>query len=154
MNIKSVVSKQYRDKINKAFIKAGDIVVPPEGWICTTRKALGISAAQLARRLGVTRSHISNTERNELKGSVTLKTLKGMAEGMECQLVYAIVPKRNVENILKARAREKAIVRIKEAQTHMALEDQALSEKQIKFEINRLTNEILKDPPHDFWNNE
>lgn len=154
MNIKSVVSKQYRDKIKKASVKAGDIVVPLEGWICTTRKALGISAAQLARRLGVTRSHISNTEKNELNGSVTLKTLKNMAEGMGCHLVYAIVPKRNVEDILKARAREKAVLLVKEAQNHMALEDQALSEKQVKFEIDRLTNEILKDPPPDLWSNE
>jgi predicted DNA-binding mobile mystery protein A len=152
--LKDIVNKQYRDKINKAVSKTVDIIVPPEGWICTARKALGISAVQLATRLGVSRDHISQTEKRELNGSVSLKTLQSMAEGMGCRLVYAIVPKRNVEDILKARARGKATLRVKEAQSHMALEDQAISEKQVKFEIDRLTKEILKDHPPDFWSDE
>ena len=152
--LKAIVSKQYRDKINKAASKTVDMVVPREGWICTARKALGISVAQLATRLGVTRDHISKTEKRELNGSVTLKTLKSMAEGMGCHFVYAIVPKRNLEGILKARAKEKATLRVKEAQDHMALENQALSEKLVKFEIDRLTKEILNDPPPDFWSDE
>jgi len=152
--LKHIVSKQYRDKINQASSKTVDIVVPPEGWIRTARKALGISAAQLAKRLGVTRGHISNTEKHEMNGTITLKTFQSMAEGMGCHFVYAIVPKRNLEGILKARAKEKATLRIKEAQDHMALENQALSEKLVKFEIDRLTKEILNDPPPDFWSDE
>ena len=154
MAVKSVISKQYRDKVNRAPTKASQIKLPPEGWLCTVRKALDMSAAQLARRLGVTRAQVSNTEKRELNGSVTLKTLQNMAEAMGCRLVYAIIPDGKVEDILAARAKEKAKRRVEESHKHMALESQALSENQIKFEIDRLQKEILQNPPADFWDDE
>ena len=154
MAIKSIISKQYRDKVNRAAIKANAIKWPTEGWLCTARKALGMSAAQLARRLGVTRAQVSNTEKGELQGSVTLKTLQNMAEAMGCRLVYAIVPEDKIEDILVARAKKKAKRRVEETHKHMVLEDQTLSANQIKFEIARLQKEILQDSPTDFWDSE
>ena len=154
MSIKAIVFKQYMDKVNRVAMKTRNIEFPPEGWLCTARKALGMSAAQLARRLGVTRAQVSNTEKGELNGSVTLKTLQSQAEAMGCRLVYAIVPPRKVEDILAARAKQKAKRRVVETGKHMALEVQALSEKQIKFEIDRLQNDILKNLPADFWDDE
>ena len=154
MVVKSIISKQYRDKVNQAAVKANAIIWPTEGWLCTARKALSMSAAQLARRLGVTRAQVSKTEKGELHGSVTLKTLQSMAKAMGCRFVYAIVPEGKVEDILAARAKEKARQRVEESHKHMALEDQTLSANQIKFEIARLQKEILQNPPADFWDNE
>ena len=37
---------------------------------------------------------------------------------------------------------------------HMALEQQALSKSQIESEIERLTEEILREQPGDLWNDE
>ena len=154
MSIKTIISQQYRNKVNRAERKANKIEFPREGWLSTARKAIGMSAAQVARRLGVTRAQVSNTEKGELNGSLTLKTLQSQAEAMGFRLVYAIIPERNLEDFLAERAREKAKRRVEETQKHMALEDQALSENQIKFEIDRLQNEILKDLPPDFWDDE
>ena len=155
MGVKTIISKHYKNMVNRAVEKAGDMELPPEGWLCTTRKALGMSAAQLARRLGVTRAHVSKTEKGELSGSVTLRTLRSMAEGMGCRLVYAIVPDGNtVEGLMVTRAREKARREVEEARKHMALEGQLLSEAQMNFEIDRLQQDILKNPPPDFWDEE
>jgi predicted DNA-binding mobile mystery protein A len=154
MSVKNIIVSQYQAKVNRAAAKARDIGLPPEGWLRTTRKALGMSAAQLARRLGVTRAHVSKTEKGELSSSVTLQTLQGMAEGLGCRLVYAIVPEHDVEEVLAVRAMEKAKRLVEETQKHMALEEQALSEQQRQFEIERLQQEILKDLPTDFWNDE
>ena len=154
MGIKSIISKQYRDKVNQAAVKANTIKLPTEGWLCTARKALGMSAAQLARRLGVTRAQVSKTEKGELQGSVTLKTLQNMAEAMGCRFVYAIVPKGKVEDILEVRAKKKAKQRVEETHKHMMLEAQTLSANQINFEVVRLQKEILQSPPADFWDNE
>lgn len=154
MGLKNVISKQYQEKVNAIATKIQDIRTPPEGWLCTARKALGMSAAQLARRRGVTRAYISNLEKSELNGSVTIKTLQSMAEAMGCRLVYAIVPENDVEKILAARAKKKALKMVEEATQHMALEGQALSEEQMAFEVERLQTELLKDMPANFWNDE
>ena len=154
MGVKNVISKQYQEKVNVVSPKMQGIRTPPEGWLCTARKALGMSAAQLARRLGVTRAHISNTEKSELNGRVTIKTLQSMAEAMGCRLVYAIVPEEDVEQILAARAKKKALKMVEEVNKQMALEEQALSEKQIAFEVKRLQMELLKELPGNFWNDE
>ena len=154
MGVKNVISKQYQEKVNVVSPKMQGIRTPPEGWLCTARKALGMSAAQLARRLGVTRAHISNTEKSELNGRVTIKTLQSMAEAMGCRLVYAIVPEEDVEKILAARAKKKALKMVEEVNKQMALEEQALSEEQIAFEVKRLQMELLKELPGNFWNDE
>ncbi len=154
MSIKKIISKQYQDKVNTAATKLRKVGTPLEGWLRTARKALGMSGAQLARRLGVTRAHVNNTEKGELNGSVTIKTLQKMAEAMGCRLVYAIIPEREVEKLLAARAKKKAMKMVEEVNKHMALEKQALSEKQVAFEIERLQREMLKNPPANFWNDE
>jgi predicted DNA-binding mobile mystery protein A len=154
MSVKNIISKQYQDKVNIAATKMRNVGTPLEGWLRTARKALGMSVAQLARRLGVTRAQVYNTEKGELNGSVTIKTLQNMAEAMRCRLVYAVVPEHDVEKILAARAKKKAMKMVEEANKHMALEEQALSEKQIAFEVERLQREMLKDLPINFWNDE
>ena len=154
MSIKNIIAKQYRVKVNQATSRLQEIVTPPEGWICTTRKSLAMSAAQLARRLGKSRALVSNTEKAELDGRVTLKTMQSMAEAMNCRFVYAIVPEDSVEAILSAQAKKQATQRVMEASKHMALEEQTLSHEQLEFEVERLTSEILRKPSRDFWDNE
>ncbi len=154
MSVKTITSKQYQDKVNTTATKLRKVDTPPEGWLRTVRKALGMSVAQLARRLRVTRAHVNKTEKGELSGSMTIKTLQNMAEAMGCRLVYAVVPEHDVEKILAARAKKKAMKIVEEATKHMALEEQALSEKQMAFEVERLQKEMLKDLPANFWNNE
>jgi len=152
--IKAVVLSQYRDKVNQAAMKLCGIPFPPEGWLCTVRKALGMSVVQLARRLGKTRALISHTEKAELNGSVTLRTMHKMAKAMECRFVYAIVPQHTIEDILEARAKEKAEKLVEESSKHMGLEQQLLSREQMIFEIKRLNREIIEDMQADFWNDE
>lgn len=152
MGIEAIVLKQYRDKVNQAFKQFGGCSTPlSEGWLKTVRKALGMSGAQLAKRLGVTKGRISQAESGELSGSVTLRTMQSMAEAMDCRFVYAVVPRKDVEAVIKDRAIQKAKAQVKAASMHMALEAQALSEEQLAYEIDRLASEIVKDMPSDLW---
>lgn len=152
MSVKLITTIQYREKLNQATLKFRGFTLPPEGWIRTARKALGMSAAQLARRLGKTRALVSNTEKAELNGGVTLRTMQSMAEAVNCRFIYAFVPKENAEALIKRRAREKAKRHVMKAAGHMALEQQTLSQNQIESEIERLTEEILRERPGDLWN--
>lgn len=152
MSIKNIVVAQYQKRVNSAASAAGNLAMPKEGWIRTVRKALGMSGAQLARRLGVTRAAISNTEKAELVGGVTLKNMQQMAEGLGCRFVYAIVPEKQLEDILDAQARKKALDIVNRTNKHMALESQSLSSEQIEYEIKRLQQDYLKEHFTDLWN--
>lgn len=160
MSLDKIVAQQYRDKVNQAVSQFGSLSMlpnhglPKEGWLRTVRTALGMSGTQLANRLGVTRARISKAEQDEPHGSVTLKTVQSMAEAMDCRFVYAIVPKQNVEDVIKERAIEKARAQVKAASIHMALEAQSLSKEQLEFEIERIAAQIIDKMPSDFWNDE
>jgi len=152
MSIKKIVTAQYQSLVDRAAVSARELSVPKEGWIRTVRKALGMSGAQLARRLGVTRALVSNTERAELSGGVTIKAMQQMARAMDCQFVYAIVPAGAIQGMINQRAREKALAIVERANKHMALEAQTLSKEQIEFEIRRIQQELVNDLPSDLWN--
>ena len=152
MGIGKIVAKQYKSKVNQA-VKQFDhfSMCPPEGWVKTVRKALGMSGPQLAQRLGVTKARVSRLEKDELTGSVSLKTMQASAEAMGCRFVYAIIPEMEVEEVIKQRAIEKAREQVKQVSVHMALEAQSLSKEQLEFEIERIATEIVENLPADFW---
>ncbi len=154
MGIDSVVAKQYRDKVNQAYTRFGDFSMPPNGWLRMVRNALGMSGTQLANRLGVTKARISKAEQDEQTGSVTLKTMQNMASAMDCRFVYAVVPENEIEEIIKKRAYQKAREQIKSASTQMALEAQALNDRQLAFAVDELASKIIEKMPSDLWNDE
>lgn len=137
------------------------INAPKIGWIKTLRIALSMSGASLARRLGLHRSIVSYLERAEQDGSITIKKLKEVAQAMDCELIYAIVPKPTVKNsnplindIINKQAQIKASKIVNSASTQMMLESQELTKSALKKEVERLTEQLLNDRPKDFWEKE
>jgi predicted DNA-binding mobile mystery protein A len=151
MSVKKIVLSQYQGIVDRAAESVKGLRVPSEGWIRTVRKSLGMSGAQLARRRSVTRGLVSNTEKAELEGAVTLKVMEQMAEALGCRFVYAIVPEKSVKDVIKLRASEKAKKITDYADKQMALEAQSLNQKQKDFEIERLTQEFIRDMPSNLW---
>jgi predicted DNA-binding mobile mystery protein A len=150
MSVKQVARQQYRRIVDDAASHA--VKMPSEGWLRTVRKALGLSGADLAKKMGVTRARIAQAEGAEFTGGITLKSMEAMAEAMGCRFVYAIVPPERIEDLIMAQARKKATAVVNIASQHMALESQALSEEKIAREIERLTREIAQAMPPDLWN--
>lgn len=156
VSLKNTVKKQYQAIVDEAATTSLQAVKQPqEGWIASTRKALGLSAAQLGRMVGNTRANISAAERSEQAERATLQTLKTMAEAMGCKLVYAIVPAQgSVDDLIRAQARKKAIALVKQAGTHMALEKQSLSDDKVEEEITRVMRELMEKQSSDLWSDE
>lgn len=153
MSVKDTARRQIIRKISEsAHNPASTLRTPPGGWIATVRKALGMSGAQLGKRLSLTRGRISQAELAETEGRVTLRTMQDMAEAMGCRFVYAIVPAGGeLSDVIEAQARRKATEIISRAATHMALEQQSLTLDQNRAEIDRLTRALVADPPSHFW---
>ena len=101
---------------------------PKRGWIRTIREMLGMSLSQLGIRSGLDPTTISRLESNEIKDSITLNTLKKLADSLECELVYALVPKTRFIDILGERAEKIIKGEAKRAEHTMALEDQGRGE--------------------------
>ena len=153
MTIRRQTRQQYQAKVAaaQAALEATALLRPPEGWIATVRKALGMSGAQLARRRGRTRARISQAERAEVKGGVTLKSMHEMAAAMGCKFVYAIVPEGTLEEIIEAQARRKAKAIVDTASAHMALEAQSLPDARHRAEIDAQTADLVQRQPADLW---
>ncbi len=155
MGIEAVVLKQYQNKVNQALKQFGGYTMPTsEGWLKTVRKALGMSGSQLAIRLGVTKGRVSQAESAELTGSATLKSMQSMAQAMDCRFVYAVIPEKEIESVIRDRAVLKAKEQIKAASTQMALEAQSLNDEQLTFAVDQLAAEIIEKMPSDLWNDE
>ena len=153
MSVKTVVRLKYQRLADSAASHSG-LRTPPEGWLRTVRKALGMSGAQLAKKMGVTRARVSQAEQAELSGGATLKSMHAAAEAMGCRFVYTVVPDKRIEDLIAAQARKKALALVGTASTHMALESQALPDAKIAQEAERLSHELAREIPPDFWSDQ
>ena len=79
---------------------------PEQGWARAIREALGMTKAQLARRMGVSVSTVAELERSEVRETITLASLHRVAKGLDCRVVYAIVPNGadSLESLVRIRA--------------------------------------------------
>jgi predicted DNA-binding mobile mystery protein A len=79
---------------------------PPKGWIRAIRQALGVSSGEMARRLGTSRQLPLQLEKGEGEDRITLKSLRAAANALDCDLVYAFVPRgESFEELCERRAR-------------------------------------------------
>ncbi len=126
--------------------------VLPRGWIHTIRTALGMSAAQVAKKLGVTRAAVYQLENREVSRSVSIRQLDRVAEALNCDVVYAIIPRESLEQSIRGRARDKAKERLRKANLSMGLEAEGVADEEFAAAVNAhssysdaLTNRKLWD---------
>jgi predicted DNA-binding mobile mystery protein A len=120
---------------------------PSKGWLRAIRNALGMTSAQLARRLGVSQPRIVELEQSEVSGKVTLNTLQRAAEALGCRLVYVLVPEKPLAETVRDRAELLAQRQQSDVEHTMRLEDQAVSSKTASRELReRLIEQLLRRP--------
>ncbi len=126
---------------------------PRVGWVKALREALSMSAEQLAHRLQLKRGRIAQLENAEIHDAVTLRTLREVAEAMECEFVYAIVPKdkSTLESIIEARAEQIAKERVARVAHSMSLEAQAVEATVLKDQEKELAKSLLEHLNKKFW---
>jgi len=114
------------DRVLKPYRAARKVPRPSKGWIRSIRQALGISSGELARRLGTSRQLPLQLEKGEAEDRITLKSLRAVANALDCDLVYALVPRAcSMQELIENRARAEAKDRVLGIEHSMALEDQA-----------------------------
>jgi len=126
---------------------------PKEGWVRTIRQTLHMSTQVLAKRLNVTQSTVVDLETREIEKGITLKKLEEAAEALGCTLVYALVPKKSFSTMIEEHEKEKAEYMVMHTQKTMLLEAQALSNDQIKQQIDLVLHNIKNESLKKLWKN-
>ena len=148
--IKQIILDQYRSKIDQ-LIDIKPISRPKEGWVRTLRKTLGMSSPQLATRLDVSKSQASQIERMEIEDRITLKQLRRVADALDCDLVYALVPRQSIDSMIRDRAKLKAEQLVSKTDMQMKLEAQQLSNEKLQEQVKFETERLVRDMPRDLW---
>jgi predicted DNA-binding mobile mystery protein A len=124
---------------------------PAKGWIRAIREALGMTGAQLARRLNTNKQRISRIEQDESRASLTLDTLYKVAAALDCTLIYGLVPKQSLEQTVRHQATRLAHRRIQRSNQMMRLEKQELGPEAKAQILQELVQEIVDQMPKALW---
>ena len=148
---KARLTTHSRSQLDERFRKLGPArryAPPVRGWIKAIREALGMSTAQLARRLRIKQPSLVQLEQSEAKGTIELRTLRRVAAALDCTLVYALVPNKPLEAMVRDRARAFGRSRREYVEHSMLLENQKVRAK----DIDARLDEILRETnPRLFW---
>ena len=124
---------------------------PPRGWVKAIREALGMTTAQLARRLGVAQSRAVTIEQAEARGTITLSSLEKAAQALDCRLVYVLVPRKPLEALVEDRAQALAKERLQSTAHNMALEDQSVEAEDESEQLKALTRRLIGEAGSKLW---
>lgn len=151
MRKKSLEIQQLNSKmLVVASIKK--ITPPPTGWIKAVRTALGMSLQQLGNKISITKQSLTDIERREKDGTITLKTLRDAANGLDMELVYGFVPKDgSLDALIDRKAKELATQIVLRTSNTMKLEDQGNSNKRIQKAIEERAASIKNEMPKILW---
>jgi len=116
---------------------------PRSGWVRAIRESLGMSAAAFARRLGMTPVGVRKLESAEASDAITLASLRKLAQALDCELQYALVPRNSLQQQVRDRAEMVAQERLRPIAHSMALEDQAVQGPQNKLQLEVAIKDLI-----------
>lgn len=149
MDMKALGRKHLERRL--APLRGLDFARPQRGWLRAMREALGMTTRQLAQRVSKVQSAVVDMEKSEARESISLASLRQAAEAIDCELVYAIVPKVPIDDMMRARAADVAAQQLARVSHTMALENQSLSRADQEAERKRLIDELLRGSPTRLW---
>jgi predicted DNA-binding mobile mystery protein A len=120
-------TRRAREALDSRLLPLGPAsrYAPPRlGWIRAVRDALGMSAADLGVRMGVSGASVRSLEEKETTGGIRLSSLRRAAEAMDCTLVYAFVPASGLEETVRRQAQRVLDEQLGRVHQTMALEEQ------------------------------
>ena len=124
---------------------------PRSGWVRAIRESLGMSAAAFARRLGMTPVGVRKLESAEASDAITLASLRKLAQALDCELQYALVPRNSLLQQVRDRAEIVARERLRPIAHSMALEDQAVQGPQNKLQLEAAIKELIEGSRRELW---
>ena len=148
-----LVRRQLDAKLEE-FRPLGNLKPPSKGWIRAIRDALGMTGEQLAKRIGSNKQRIARIESDEAQGRVTIKTLRNVAEGLDCFFVYGFVPRTSLEETVRNRAKHIAKKQMDRVSRTMELEQQGLDNQEQEIILRDAIEQLIDKSSKTLWNDE
>jgi predicted DNA-binding mobile mystery protein A len=150
-NQKRNLQIEQLDRKIKSFSKLNSLTMS-RGWVYATRIALGMSLAQLGKKMNITAQSVKEIEQREQAGTISLKTLTEVARAINLKLVYGFSsPEKSLEKMIALRARSLAEKIVSRTHKTMQLEDQANSRTRLRKAIKDRTAEIINKNIKSLW---
>ena len=124
---------------------------PARGWLKEIREALGLTERQQASRVGVTGAALHKSEQSEADERISLGQLRKMADHVDCDLVYALVPRKPLTEVVQRRAQQLANEEVRGVAHTMSLEDQRPTDERIQKQVARRSEELLRGKWSELW---
>lgn len=151
MNTRKLMVEQL-DKKLMPFQHVAGIIAPPAGWIKAIRTALGMTLQQLANKHGISKQSVLEMERREKEGTITLNTLRDLAQSMDLKLVYGFVPADGtLDLMIERKAKELARSIVLRTSVTMQLEDQKNADERIQKSISERAEFLMREMPKSLW---
>ena len=110
-----------------------------------------MTTSQLAKRMDITQPSVSAMEKNEARGAISLSKLQKAAEAINCELVYALVPREPIQVSLERQVRQVVWQRIKRTAHTMALEEQAVPDAHLQAQVEEMVQQAMTKLPPNLW---
>ena len=143
-----------RKQLDKSLQKLSGLSVPRDGWIKEVCQALGMTTRQLAKRVGVSQPVLVRMEKGEVQGTISINSLKKIAKALDCDLVYALVPKESLDETVKRRAKKVAEKLVQEISHSMELEKQGISKDSKEDQVKELSDQLVREMNAVLWDDE
>ena len=150
-NKQKLLIEQLDQKL-QPFSETRKVLVPERGWINTIRTSLNMTMAQLGAKLNITRQGVKRIEESEANGTITLNSLKDVANAIDLKLVYALVPLNgSINDLIQIKAEKLARKIVLRTNQNMKLEDQGIGDEKIDKTIKELASEIKREMKKSLW---
>jgi len=153
--MKSIGVQLFLNEIQEKLIPFSVLkseIKPDKGWVNAIRIAVKMSLRQLGERLHITPQAVRDLEKREQEGAITINKLKEVGRVLDLDLVYGFISRHNsLEDMIEERAREIAEEVVLRTRRTMKLENQKITEDDIKKAIQQKTYEISSKMPSYLW---
>ncbi len=144
-------NKLQLESLDKQIKQANCPRTPNGGWLKAIRTALKMPLSAVASRIGVSSQAVSQAEKLEDQGSISISQLNKIANAMGFELHYALKPidNKSINDVIKAQAMVKAKQIVDKVDITMTIEDQKVTSS--KQSIEQLANELADNLNSKLW---
>jgi predicted DNA-binding mobile mystery protein A len=142
--------KLQLEALDKKIKKIRFQAKPKNGWARTIRLSLMLPLQISAKKISISPQAVFQLEKGEVDETISLKSLRRLAESINCELHYAIIPhQKSLKKMIEKRAIMKAKSIVKEVEKTMSLENQKV--KNSKKSVKILTAELIENLNSKLW---
>ena len=144
MNSKILLRRSYQKTFE--ILQTALKEMPMQGWLKTIREILGMTSIQMAEKLNISQPRIASMEKEEK--NIKISTMERIAESLNCDFVYAFIPREKIDDIIYNQAKKKAEKILSRTKKNMALENQAAEDSAL---LEDIIQELLKGNIARIW---